>query len=99
MIVSTIPDHPLIGLDTVETVLNLKPEEINTINNLILHKARTAPQTPLVAYPISDAPDSELAEHTAKDLDHFADVVAKELTRSGLRPTVYIIRLWSQCNF
>jgi hypothetical protein len=92
MIISTVSTHQGLGFETPENISNSKPEEINTINDLILYKARTTPTTPLIAYPRSDSAGSELAEYTAKDLDHFADAVAKEFARSGLHPKVSTYR-------
>jgi hypothetical protein len=88
MIISTVSTHQGLGFEPPESTVDSKPEEINTMNDLILYKARTTPNTPLIAYPRSDSAGSELAEYTAKDLDHFADVVAKEFARSGLHPKV-----------
>lgn len=65
-----------------------RPKEINSINDLIAHKAETIPDTPLVAYPASDRSSDKLAEYTARDLDQFADVAATLLTGLGLLPKV-----------
>ncbi|OJD30201.1 male sterility protein [Diplodia corticola] len=74
------------GLDAPNASKVLKPDQINSINDLLLHKAETIPNTPLIAYPSSEHSSSDLAEYTAKDLDAFVDEAAKEYTRLGLLP-------------
>ncbi|KKY24427.1 putative l-aminoadipate-semialdehyde dehydrogenase [Diplodia seriata] len=63
-----------------------QPDQINSINDLLLHKAETIPNTPLIAYPASEHSSNDLADYTAKDLDAFVDEAAKEYTRLGLLP-------------
>ncbi|KAK8196824.1 hypothetical protein IWZ00DRAFT_183202 [Phyllosticta capitalensis] len=60
--------------------------QLNSINDLILHKAKTVPNTPLIAYPISKDGQSRLLEYTSRDIDLFVDATAKELDRLGLKP-------------
>ncbi|KAB2571366.1 Non-canonical non-ribosomal peptide synthetase FUB8 [Lasiodiplodia theobromae] len=74
------------GLDAPNASKVSKPDQINSINDLLLHKAETIPNTPLIAYPASEHSSSDLAEYTAKDLDAFVDEAAKEYTRLGLLP-------------
>lgn len=76
------------GLDAPNASKVSKPDQINSINDLLLHKAETIPNTPLIAYPASEHSSSDLAEYTAKDLDAFVDEAAKEYTRLGLLPKV-----------
>lgn len=78
------------GLDAPNASKVSKPDQINSINDLILHKAETIPNTPLIAYPASDHGSSDLADYTAKELDAFVDEAAKEYTRLGLLPKVSI---------
>lgn len=78
------------GLDAPNASKVSKPEPINSINDLIIHKAETIPNTPLIAYPASEHGSSDLADYTAKDLDNFVDEAAKEYTRIGLLPKVRI---------
>lgn len=67
--------------------------QLNSINDLILHKAKTVPNTPLIAYPISKDGQSRLLEYTSRDIDLFVDATAKELDRLGLKPQVFILPL------
>ncbi|KAH7305946.1 hypothetical protein B0I35DRAFT_399895 [Stachybotrys elegans] len=54
-----------------------------TINELILQRAEVIPDQLLIAYPDEN---SEWVEYTARDLDNFADEVAKKLSHLGLKP-------------
>ncbi|KAK8156696.1 hypothetical protein BKA80DRAFT_312992 [Phyllosticta citrichinensis] len=60
--------------------------QLNCINDLILHKARTVPNTPMIAYPASKDGGSLLLEYTSRDIDLFVDAVAKKLDHLGLKP-------------
>jgi hypothetical protein len=64
------------------------PNEIKSINDLILSKAANVPDTPLIAYPDSPNGLDNWIEYTAKDLDLYADEAAKELSHLGLKPKV-----------
>ncbi|KAL1640959.1 putative NRPS-like protein biosynthetic cluster [Diplodia intermedia] len=75
------------GLDAPNaSKVSKQPDQINSINDLLLHKAETIPNTPLIAYPASEHSSNDLADYTAKDLDAFVDEAAKEYTRLGLLP-------------
>ncbi|KAL1616401.1 putative NRPS-like protein biosynthetic cluster [Neofusicoccum ribis] len=74
------------GLDAPNASKVSQPEQINSINDLLIHKAETIPKTPLIAYPASDHGSGDLVDYTAKDLDNFVDEAAKEYTRLGLLP-------------
>lgn len=65
-----------------------QPDKINSINDFILHQARSIPDTPLLAYPRSELGAADFAEYTSKQLDSFADEAAKHLQSQGLQPFV-----------
>lgn len=67
---------------------NATLEKINSITDLIAYQAQNIPDVVLIAYPYPDDSISDFADFTAKELDHYADQVAKELSRQGLRPSV-----------
>ncbi|KAF7563378.1 hypothetical protein G7046_g730 [Stylonectria norvegica] len=79
---------PVPGLGQAEAVdaSTIHEEEINSINDLLLHQARRIPDLPLICYPSSEAAGSPWAEYTARDLDRFADEAAKGLASLGLKP-------------
>ncbi|KAK7546784.1 hypothetical protein IWX49DRAFT_566463 [Phyllosticta citricarpa] len=60
--------------------------QLNCINDLILLKARTVPNIPMIAYPASKDGASLLLEYTSRDIDLFVDAAAKKLDRLGLKP-------------
>ena len=64
------------------------PGEINSITDFIVYQSRNIPSTPLIAYPGHDTDASGFVDHTAEQLDTYADETAKWLSDSGLRPTV-----------
>ncbi|KAI1340163.1 acetyl-CoA synthetase-like protein [Xylariaceae sp. FL0016] len=78
---------PSLVVDAKEDTLQSSGiSQINSINDLILHRAETIPETPLIAYPDVVDGRSSWTEYTARDLDVFADEAAKELTNLGLTP-------------
>ncbi|CAM1507739.1 Fc.00g045870.m01.CDS01 [Cosmosporella sp. VM-42] len=77
---------PLLGsADKVDSSTTYS-EGINSINDFLIHQARTIPDVPLICYPATDSTGSEWAEYTAKDIDGFADEAAKDLSSQGLIP-------------
>jgi hypothetical protein len=64
--------------------------KISTINELLINRADTIPDTPLVAYPASARGSRDYVNYTAKDLDRFADEAAIKLTALGLQLQVRI---------
>jgi hypothetical protein len=65
-----------------------REEQINSINDFILHQARTIPDTPLLEYPGTELGAADFVAYTARQLDEFADEAAKNLARQGLKPSV-----------
>ncbi|KAI8625000.1 acetyl-CoA synthetase-like protein [Xylariaceae sp. FL1651] len=61
-------------------------DRMNSINDLILHRAEAIPNTPFITYSDSLDGRGSWVEYTARDLDIFADEAAKELTQRGLKP-------------
>ncbi|KAF2098088.1 acetyl-CoA synthetase-like protein [Rhizodiscina lignyota] len=86
MSVSITSVESVAKLDVSATLKPSKRKDINCINDLIIHKAETIPDTVLIAYPASDRENGSLAEYTAKELDLFADAAATRLTSMGLVP-------------
>ncbi|KAK7222781.1 hypothetical protein V2G26_010784 [Clonostachys chloroleuca] len=64
-----------------------REEQINSINDFILHQARTIPDTPLLEYPGTELGAADFVAYTARQLDEFADEAAKNLARQGLKPS------------
>ncbi|KAH8880847.1 acetyl-CoA synthetase-like protein [Thozetella sp. PMI_491] len=60
--------------------------QINSINELLIHRAELIPDAALISYPEAQGNGFRWIEYTARDLDAFADEVAKELSRQGLKP-------------
>jgi hypothetical protein len=63
-------------------------DNLNSINELVIRRAEEIPNTTLIAYPSAEDGNGGWVEYTARDLDSFVDVAAKELTRRGLVPKV-----------
>ncbi|TVY93810.1 Adenylate-forming reductase [Lachnellula willkommii] len=59
---------------------------VYTINDLLLERARTIPEEPLVGYPASTRGTDDYVYYNAKDLNRFADGAAKSLNDQGLPP-------------
>jgi len=64
---------------------------IYTITDLLLERARTIPEEPLVGYPASTRGSDNYAYYTAKDLNRFADGATKILTDQGLSTNVSFV--------
>ncbi|MCJ1445536.1 MAG: hypothetical protein MMC23_006041 [Stictis urceolatum] len=61
-------------------------QAINSINELLVNRAVTIPDKPLLAYPTNGHDSGNYLEYTANDLDCFADEAAKRYTVLGLSP-------------
>jgi hypothetical protein len=61
---------------------------IYTINDLLLDRAQTSPDLPLVAYPASARGCDDYLHYTANSLDQFADEAARKFMELGLVPRV-----------
>jgi hypothetical protein len=80
---------PSLGAAELHSAVTIpKPEEINSINDFIIHQARSIPDTPLIAYPASELGAADFENYSARDLDTFADEAAKSLASQGLVPRV-----------
>ena len=64
------------------------PNKINSINDFIIHQARSIPDTALIAYPATELGAADFVNYSARDLDTFADEAAKALASQGLVPKV-----------
>lgn len=65
-------------------------DHFTTVDDLIRDRAATIPDTPLITYPNSRTRCADWVEYTARDLDAYADEAAKELSRLGLNPKVFL---------
>jgi hypothetical protein len=63
---------------------NEKGPVIHTINDLLLERATTIPDQPLVGYPASSRGVDDYVYYSAKDLDRFADGAVQNLVHQGL---------------
>lgn len=59
-----------------------------TIDELIRERAKTHPNSALLAYPKSSSGAADFVTYTARDLDRFAEAVAQKLQKNGLRAAV-----------
>jgi hypothetical protein len=75
-----------------------QPKTINSINDFVVHQAQIIPDTPLIAYPASEQGASDFENYTAKDLDVFADEVARTLASHGLVPNVSFLVSYEGCS-
>jgi acyl-CoA synthetase (AMP-forming)/AMP-acid ligase II len=60
----------------------------NTIDELLRKRAETHPNQALLAYPKTFNGAADFVVYTARDLDRFADEVARKLQSNGLKPAV-----------
>jgi hypothetical protein len=65
------------------TVSETTSLSIRTIDELLVNRAQTNPDVPLVAYPPAGS-RADYLHYTAKDLDLFADECAKYFVQRGL---------------
>ena len=77
---------------------------IYTINDLLMERARTIPEEPLVGYPASARGAGDYVYYNAKDLNRFADGAAKTLIDQGLPTNVTVTpkpctHLWANHSF
>lgn len=59
-----------------------------TINDLLVNRANTIPDVPLVSYPATQGGLTDYVHYTAKALDSFAEEAAKKYLQLGLIPNV-----------
>jgi hypothetical protein len=82
------PSHDALAKPPTTDLDFQSEKEINSINDFIVHQARSIPDKPLIAYPASELGAADFENYTAKDLDAFADEAAKALASQGLIPKV-----------
>jgi hypothetical protein len=64
------------------------PSIPRTIDELLRSRAETHPNSALLAYPKSSRGVADFVTYTARDLDRFAEAVARKLQKNGLRAAV-----------
>lgn len=67
---------------------HIESDTIFTINDLLLNRAKTVPEVPLVSYPATLNGLTDFVHYTAKNLDNFAEEAAKKYLQLGLIPNV-----------
>jgi hypothetical protein len=70
-----------------EPVLGAKPNKeamLYTVNDLLVQKALSSPNVPLLAYPASPKGRDDYVHYTARDLDRFADEAVRTYIAMGL---------------
>jgi hypothetical protein len=70
-----------------EPVLGARPNKeswVYTVNDLLVQKALSSPDAPLLAYPGSLKGTDDYVHYTARDLDRFADEAAKAYIAMGV---------------
>ena len=83
---STTALEPEVKTHITSSFSELKPDEIYSVDDLLLSRVRSIPDVPLVAYPVTARGRGDYAHYNAKDLDRFADEVLRRLLRMGLVP-------------
>ena len=80
-----------LSIDRVDTsVEDLKTNRLYTIDDLIMDRATTSPNAPVLGYPASARGRADYVYYTNSDLDRFADEAARNLISSGLHSNVRI---------
>lgn len=70
-----------------EPALGAKPNKapwLYTVNDLLVQKALSSPDVPLLAYPRFLKGTDDYVHYTARDLDRFADEAAKAYITMGM---------------
>jgi acyl-CoA synthetase (AMP-forming)/AMP-acid ligase II len=98
--------HTVVNVtETMDSSASDEQEDIvYTINDLLLERARTIPEEPLVGYPASTRGTDNYVYYNAKDLNRFADEAAKSLIEQGLPTNVSFLKpiysvLWTNQHF
>jgi hypothetical protein len=81
---STFPPVMKVGSVDPSSIPDEKEHAIHTINDLLLERATTIPDQPLVGYPASTRGADDYVYYSAKDLDRFANGAVQSLTDQGL---------------
>jgi len=80
-----------LGIDRVDTsVEDFKTNRLYTIDDLIVDRATTSPNVPVLGYPASARGRADYVFYSNSDLDRFADEAARNLISSGLHSNVRI---------
>ncbi|KAH0608804.1 uncharacterized protein H6S33_001032 [Morchella sextelata] len=85
-------DKPVYAASSTTTTTSLEAKEdkdsdvLYTVNDLLVHRARTAPDVPLVSYPASESGLTDYVDYTARMLDGFAEGTARGYLGLGLAP-------------
>ena len=87
-ITTTSTPLPSLSQATERLYSDNKTDQINSLNEFIIHQANAVPDLPLICYPSGQGADRTWVRYTAKQLDEYADEAAKELAGLGLRPKV-----------
>ena len=74
-----------------------RQEQLYTIDDLIVNRASTNPNGPVLGYPKSTRGCADYEYYSNKDLDRFADEAAKHLISDGLPAKVAITSLEDEC--
>jgi hypothetical protein len=81
-----------LSIDRVDaSVEEFKTNRLYTIDDLIVDRASTSPNAPVLGYPASARGRADYVYYSNSDLDRFADEVARNLISSGLHSNV---RIW-----
>ena len=81
-----------LALDKPKATITVTPRSedipINTVDDLLLSRALTSPNTTLLAYPATPRGKTDYVDYSAKDLDRFVDHTAQKYAGAGLVPQV-----------
>ena len=80
-----------VSIDRVDTSgEDFKSNRLYTIDDLIVDRATTSPNTPVLGYPASARGRADYVYYSNSDLDRFADEATRNLISSGLQSNVRI---------
>jgi hypothetical protein len=74
----------------VDSVEEFKANRLYTIDDLIVDRASTSPNAPVLGYPASARGCADYVYYSNSDLDRFTDEVARNLISLGLHSNVRI---------
>lgn len=77
---------------------DFKTNRLYTIDDLIVDRATTSPDTPVLGYPASARGRADYVYYSNSDLDRFADEAARNLISSGLHSNVRYLALSLQAS-
>ena len=73
---------------TVTVTTRIEGSPINTVDDLLLSRVHTSPNTTLLAYPATPRGKNDYVDYSARDLDRFVDQAAQNYATAGLFPQV-----------